>query len=322
MNTYFIEKKAHDLLIEAATTVSECVDCSTEEGLVLAGVMVKAALPWDASPNWELRHKPPTEALLIDGMPKAQAFAHFPVDVIHLVALMTGMQRGMPWACAGQGSVFGVIRSASEYAAAENIVVDELRVPRVSYANFFGFAPETVVLSTAASEEAVRVGWVSSETLTEHMPIELRKAAADPCFHGGGGSIRMPIMSGTNDAHQPAQLVLGTGDVSATEDASVLAIAALEYLRAVAAEKMTWIDLQPGQLLVIPNYFGQHAIDMGTGAAVRRVHWNRDLRQHRQHGSTKNPLFFRQSLHGAAHGSPERERPAAVGTSSFATPLH
>ena len=111
-------------------------------------------------------------------------------------------------------------------------------------------------------------------------------------FHADGCSSALPLLYPLVDPLQPAQLGVGTGGVQPGDRASNLAIGALEYLRAVAAEKMAWINLKPGQVLVLPNRFGQHAIEFEGRAAVRRVYWNRDLRAHRQHRAETNQLAY------------------------------
>lgn len=292
MQTYVIDHKTLGSISAAAEELVRCIDTSTDHGRVLCGTSIKAALPWDASPNWELRHKPPTDALLIHGMPVTQNGEDMTDEVLCLVALMTGMKRGMPWGWAHQSSIFETITSAAQYAAAEGIAVDALSIPRVAMASSLSLAPEVVVLAASGEHDGLRVGWVNSAELTEHMPRELRKGAEELSFHANGCSSALPLLYPVVDPLQPAQLGLGTGGIQADDGASNLAIGALEYLRAVAAEKMAWINLKPGQALVLPNRFGQHAIEFEGRAAVRRVYWNRDLRSHRQHRAETNPLAY------------------------------
>lgn len=299
MQAYVIDQKTIDSIGAAAEELGRCIDTSTDYGRVLCGTSIKAALPWDASPNWELRHKSPTDALLIDGMPMWRFADESKLDAIYQTVLLTSMRRGLPWAWRDQKTAFQRILSREQYIAAGHVVASDPAVPHLGCAGYPDAAPETITLTVEEAANCVRVGWVDTNTMMKNIPADLLQATFDECFRNSicpkmHALVRKDVIDGRY------QLTLGTSGVSSSTDASSLAVAALEYLRAISSERMTWVDLEPGQMLVLPNRFGQHAIQLPlSGCVVRRTYWSRDLRVHRALAPTGDSMLFdRDRLRG------------------------
>lgn len=295
MQTYEIDQKTIDAIAAAVEDFGRCIDTSTEHGRVLCGTLIKAALPWDASPNWELRHKSPTDALLVDGLPAWQFVDQSHLEDIYQTVLLASLRRGLPWAWSEQQAVFQRIRNREQYIEVGHAPAGDPSMPHVGCSGSPVTAPETITLSVGASTDRVRVGWIDIGAMLEHMPADLLQAAVDTSFQLGiRPELHSLVRKDARDSRY--QLTIGTAGVRASAEASTAAVAALEYLRATSSERMTWVDLAPGQMLVLPNRFGQHAIQsLVSGCAVHRTYWSRDLRVHRELASTGHPMLFDQA---------------------------
>lgn len=180
MQTYEIDQKTIDAIAAASEEFGRCIDTSTEHGRVLCGTLIKASLPWDASPNWELRHKSPTDALLVDGLPAWQFVDQSHIEDVYQTVLLASLRRGLPWAWSEQQAVFQRILNREQYIEVGHAPAGDPSMPHLGCSGYPVTAPETITLSVGVSADRVRVGWIDIGAMLEHMPADLLQAFRQP----------------------------------------------------------------------------------------------------------------------------------------------
>jgi hypothetical protein len=288
MQTISLQPAARGKLRQAIDVARRDVDTSTTGGTLLAGHRAATLVPWDSQVH-ELRLVSRTDATLITGLPVPE---EDDADAAHVlqtaVAALAGV--GLPWNWHGQGPVYQDIVARPGAPANTNATADDFGAHQDDMA-LGHLSPQVILLSARNNVAGSKTGWISANRLLENMPrafmTEARSARwmlRAPLSLGLGEVWvgPMPLVKGP-EANGTFEACLATYAVRHADADSRLGIGVIEWLREQAMDRMAWIDIQPGSLLVIPNRLGLHARQAIRGDRVMlRTYANTDLSAHRR----------------------------------------
>lgn len=286
METIDLQPAAREWLRQALDVAQSDIHPLTAAEVLTAGLRVMALTPWD-SPLHALRLVSRTDATLITGLPVPDTEDSGSAQVLQ-AAVAAFTRAGLPWNWAGQGPVYQDIVARPGAPANTNATSDDFG-PHQDDMALGTYAPQTILLSALNNVAGAKTGWVSAPVMTQHMPRAFMTEARSAHW-----LLRAPLSLGLGEVWVgPLPLVKGTGDsvetclatyaVRHVDPDSRLGIGVIEWLREQALDRMTWVDIQPGSLLMIPNRHGLHARQAIRGDRVMlRTYANDDLGAHRR----------------------------------------
>ncbi|MFT3811858.1 MAG: hypothetical protein QM740_00610 [Acidovorax sp.] len=286
MQRISLSPKSRDQLSHALDLARQTVRINSEHDIHLASNLAVPLLPFDSAIH-ELRLMAKDDATLVSGLPIPDD-ADYQQAALVLAAVAAIARRGSPWNWVSQGGLFQLLEPKAGAPDNTNATPGEF-LPHADDSALGPLSPEDIVLSGLKNVSGVRTGWVRGLELFEGAPRAFEQHARSkkwllraPLSLGLGEVWIGPVPLVHGERNVVPRIALATYAVRPADPNDRLGHAVIEFLRELAMDRMQWVALEPGTLLVLPNRYGLHAREATTSAdrAAVRAYFNSDLRLH------------------------------------------